>query len=119
MRQAGIIAAGALYALEHQRVRLPEDHRAARTIWAALRELPAIVAHEPETNMVLVDLPVAAAEVVAMGRRHGVLLGAVGPGRLRLVTHLDVSGAPLEGAVAALVATLREACDARGAGGPP
>lgn len=94
MRQAGVLAAAARYALEHHVDRLADDHAHARsiaeTITAARPDLvdPGAV----QTNMVYVetgDQP--AADVVARLRdEDGVLVGAMGPHLLRLVTHLDV-----------------------------
>ena len=108
MRQAGILAAGALHALEHGRARLVEDHAAARTLASALAAIAGVRVVEPETNILQVDVP-DAERVVSAARRRGVLVSAVAPGRLRLVTHLDVSGAALRPGLAALVAAVREA----------
>jgi threonine aldolase len=105
MRQAGIIAAGGLYALEHHLPRLAQDHENARRIAALLREA-GLTVDEPETNIVLVA--VDAAETVAERcRAHGVLVGAVGEGRLRLVTHLDVDDAACEQAAKVVAACSR------------
>ncbi len=110
MRQAGIVAAGALYALEHHRDRLARDHEAARELGRALGELEAVKVGPVETNMVVVDLPVPAERAVAAARARGVLLAAAAPARLRLVTHLDVSGAErFAEVVRAVVDALREA----------
>lgn len=94
MRQAGILAAGAEYALDHQLDRLAEDHRAARAFAAEV----ATAVHgsvDPvavQTNIVVVDTGSRpAAEVVAAAARAGVALSAVGPRALRAVTHLDVT----------------------------
>lgn len=92
LRQAGIVAAGALYALEHQRARLAEDHRGARLfaeIVGAARGVSIDLA-SVETNIVNVRLTEPKAEaVVAEARRRGVLVTATGVDRLRAVTHLD------------------------------
>ncbi|MEO6205900.1 MAG: GntG family PLP-dependent aldolase, partial [Mycobacteriales bacterium] len=82
MRQAGILAAAGLYALEHHLDRLAQDHARAATLGAALGAAP-------ETNLVLLTVPDALAFVTA-AREQGVLIGAVGPTVVRLVTHLDV-----------------------------
>jgi threonine aldolase len=84
MRQVGVLAAAGLYALDHNIERLAEDHENARLIAAA------IGAPAPETNIVVVDVPDAPA-VVAAAREHDVIVSAVGPRALRIVTHLDVS----------------------------
>jgi threonine aldolase len=87
MRQVGIFAAAASYALDHNLDRLAEDHANARLIGEQLDA-------SAETNMVMVDLPEDgpdAATVVARAKEAGVLLFPFGPRRLRAVTHLDVS----------------------------
>jgi threonine aldolase len=96
MRQAGIIAAGALYALDHHIDRLAEDHEKAQVLAAAIRETPGL-SLDPDvvdTNIVIfkIDPPLGtAAAFVARLREQGVLMNAVGPQRIRAVTHLDVS----------------------------
>jgi len=103
MRQAGIVAAGALYALEHHRARLPLDHAAARSIATALADVPGVTVLPVETNIVLIDVPgVPAARVVAAAREHGVLIGAFGPERVRAVTHMGLDPAALPGVTRAL-----------------
>jgi len=92
MRQAGILAAGALYALEHQRARLGDDHRSARELGRALGGHHGVRVVEPQTNIVSFTLESAAASrVVEAARARGVLINATGPSTLRAVTHLDVS----------------------------
>ncbi|MFC5728409.1 MULTISPECIES: threonine aldolase family protein [Nocardioides] len=86
MRQVGILAAAGLYALEHHVARLAEDHAHARVLAEACGVDPATV----DTNIVTFDRPDAAG-FVARAREEGVLIGAVGAGTVRLVTHLDVS----------------------------
>jgi threonine aldolase len=94
MRQAGILAAGALFALEHQRQRLSLDHEAATALAAVLAQLPGVRVVPPETNIVSVTIPGLGAErVVAAARTRGVLVNATGPHSLRAVTHLDLSPA--------------------------
>ena len=88
MRQVGILAAGAAYALDHHVDRLAEDHEHARLLAQACGVDPAAV----DTNIVVVDRPDAPA-LVAAARERGVLLAAVGPRTVRLVTHLGVSRA--------------------------
>jgi len=99
MRQAGILAAGALFALEHHRARLAEDHVAARSVAEALSAIrgTTIDLASVETNIVNVRLAAPKAEaIVADARRRGVLVHATGGAALRVVTHLD---APLERAL--------------------
>jgi len=109
MRQAGILAAGALHALEHHRSRLVEDHAAARALGAALGAMTGVRVGTVDSNMVNVDLDVPAMAVVEAARRRGVLVAATGARRLRLVTHLDITGPRFGEAIAALVEAVREA----------
>src|SRR5439155_11160458 len=91
MRQAGILAAAGLYALDHQRARLPEDHSNARALVEALAGAPNLRVMAPQTNIVMIDVERApAAKVTALAREEGVLLGAAGSHRIRAVTHLDI-----------------------------
>ncbi len=99
MRQAGIVAAAGLYALEHNVARLADDHVRARMLaegWAS-RGLPVDLA-AVETNFVQVDvgaLGLSSAEATALLARAGVgLSGTATPGLLRAVTHLDIGDAP-------------------------
>jgi len=99
MRQAGILAAGALYALEHQRQRLSLDHDSARALARVLTELPFVHVVPPETNIVSIALDGLSAErVVAEARERGVLINATGVRTLRAVTHLDVTASDVESA---------------------
>jgi len=92
MRQAGILAAGALFALDRQRVRLEQDHLAARAFAELVAQAAGVTVSAPETNIVLVAVPLLdAALVAAAARERGVLLNATGPHTLRAVTHLDVT----------------------------
>ena len=100
MRQVGVLAAACTYALDHHLPRMAEDHEHARLLAELLGVDPATV----ETNMVVVD-DVAAPMVAEAAKAEGVLVGQVGPRRLRLVTHLDVDRAAVERA-AAVVAGL-------------
>lgn len=96
MRQVGILAAGALYALEHQRERLVEDHRTAKDFADVLRQAPGfeVDPSSVQTNIVLVGTTeLDAAQVAERAKAHGVLLNAVGRRTLRAVTHLDVRAA--------------------------
>jgi threonine aldolase len=107
MRQAGIIAAGALYALEHNIDRLAEDHQHARIIADAVRNSPGLKL-DPEsvdTNIVIFELDPelgTAAAFSARLRDEGVLMNATAPQRLRAVTHLDVSRRDVQNAAAIL-----------------
>ncbi len=101
MRQAGVLAAAALHALDHHVDRLADDHARARRLAEGLRDLPGVNVAAPQTNMVFVDLPREhAAAAVAALRERGVL--ATGLYQLRLVTHLDVDDAGIDHAIAVL-----------------
>jgi threonine aldolase len=92
MRQAGILAAGALFALEQQRARLVKDHAAATELGRALATSSAVRVVTPETNIVSFAIPgVDSARVVLAAKARGVLINATGPDALRAVLHLDVS----------------------------
>ncbi|MFJ3484283.1 low-specificity L-threonine aldolase [Pseudomonas sp. NPDC090202] len=98
MRQAGLLAAAGLYALEHQVERLADDHANAAFLGKALGELGFSV--EPvHTNMVYVQIGERAEALKAFCAERGIVLSAAS--RLRMVTHLDVSAAQLEQVVAA------------------
>jgi threonine aldolase len=95
MRQVGILAAGALWALDHNRSRIAEDHANARLLAERLAGLPGLAVDPAgvDTNIVMVDLvPPAPSASVLVSRleARGVRTFAFGPRRLRLVTHLDV-----------------------------
>jgi threonine aldolase len=92
MRQAGIVAAGALYALDHHVDRLAEDHANARTLAEGLAELPGVEldASTVETNIVVFSVPDAPAFAAAL-EREGVIVGPLDAHTVRAVTHLDVS----------------------------
>ncbi|MET0790706.1 MAG: GntG family PLP-dependent aldolase [Polyangiaceae bacterium] len=92
MRQAGILAAGALFALEQQRARLALDHAAASELGRALAALPGVRVVTPETNIVSFAVPGAeATRIVQAAKARSVLVNATGPEALRAVLHLDVS----------------------------
>jgi threonine aldolase len=100
-RQAGILAAAALYALEHNIARLADDHRNAQVIAEAVRETPGLqlVPPEVETNLVWfeVDPDLAPATTIADRlREKGILIHDAGPTTLRACTHMDVSAAQAE-----------------------
>lgn len=99
MRQAGIIAAGALYALDNNRERLIEDHGNARVLAEGLAGLPGLRVQPEtvETNLVYFDVAGRpAAEWVDRLGREGVAVLALGPSTVRAVTHLGVSASDIE-----------------------
>lgn len=92
MRQAGVIAAGGLYALRHHVNRLEEDHRHAKMLGAAASDNSKCSSVEKvETNIVMINTSIPAQQWVDELAREGVLCMALGPDRMRLVTHLDVT----------------------------
>ncbi len=103
MRQAGIIAAGAVYALEHHIDRLVEDHANAQTLAHGLAGIDGITVEPVETNLVFFDiagLDITAPALSAALLEEGLHVVALGPTRLRAVTHLDVSATQIEEALA-------------------
>ena len=94
-RQSGIVAAGCLYALDHNVERLAEDHDNAGVLAAGLRELGLEVV-EPETNIVIFAAPDGFVEQMA---RRGVELSDTPDGRVRAVTHLDTDRAQVDEAL--------------------
>lgn len=97
MRQAGILAAAALYALDHNLERVVDDHASARALATRIAETPgfALDLATVETNIVIwelkADYPLDAAQLVKKAKADGVLINAVGARRVRAVTHLDVT----------------------------
>jgi len=112
MRQAGILAAAALYALENNVDRLGDDHANARLLAERLSQVPGLSVNleRVQTNIVMVALATwlpAGPEATAALKGAGVLCLPVGPRRLRLVTHLDVDRAGCERAVEVFAETLK------------
>ena len=105
MRQAGIIAAGGIYALRHHVKRLAEDHVNARRLAEGLAALPGVSLDRAtvETNLVFFDVTGAidAPQAVAGLLARGIRMGALGPRTIRAVTHLDVSAADVDKTLAA------------------
>ena len=94
MRQAGIIAAGGLYALKNNVLRLEEDHENANNLANILIELPWVSSILPvETNIVVVSLKDIHRrdEIIDELKKHGLLCIAFGPGMIRFVTHLGIN----------------------------
>jgi threonine aldolase len=108
MRQAGILAAACLHALEHHVARLAEDHENARVLARRVSEIPGVRLEldRVETNMVYADVPVDAPALVQRLRAAGLLVNAVGAHSIRLVCHLDVDRAACERAAGILRASL-------------
>jgi threonine aldolase len=104
MRQAGVLAAAASYALDHHVTRLGQDHALAARLAAGLQGIDGLVVEAPQTNILFVDLVGPArdrsAALVEHLKQHGIL--AVGLYRQRFVPHLDVDAGGVDRAVAAI-----------------
>lgn len=117
MRQAGVLAAAGLIALEQMPARLQEDHANARWLASELACIPGIrITHEVQTNIVIFDVGgtgLMSAEFSRRLRERGVLINGVGPTRMRLVTHFDAGRAACERALAAIEEVAQAACAGR------
>ena len=112
MRQAGIIAAAALHALDHHIERLADDHARARKLAEGLSQIPGVRVdpETPDTNLVYFHIPpgpLSGVELVARLARRGVLMHETGPYSVRAVTHLDVGDADVERAIEAVAAEVK------------
>lgn len=99
MRQAGIMAAGCLYALENNFDRLADDHANAIKLAEFLNGIPGLVVEAPATNMVFADvsaLGMSGQQFQDALASEGIRISAVGPHRIRAVTHLDISTEDIE-----------------------
>lgn len=108
LRQSGIIAAAGLYALDHNVTRLAEDHANAKRFAELAAEIPGVklVYARTETNLVFLDVTGTgkeAAGISAAAMACGARIGASSAGRMRAVTHLDVTRADVEAAAKALL----------------
>ena len=113
MRQAGIIAAGALYALEHNIERLKEDHDKARAFAEDIAKIPRLSVDlaSVQTNMIIIDISQtgqSTADVLALLQAKNVLLTDSGYTSIRAVTHLDVSMEQVKAAAHILVNAFME-----------
>jgi threonine aldolase len=107
MRQAGIIAAAGVYALRHNVDRMADDHANARLLAEGLAEIPGIQCSpdDIETNIVHFDVSETGrtgGEINDAITERGVRMGGGSGGRMRAVTHLDISRADIERAVEAM-----------------
>ena len=95
MRQAGILAAAGLVALENPAARLAKDHLLAQNIARGLADIPGMIIDPAgvQTNIIVFDLPgeIAAGEFISRLAAQGVLANAFGPQTIRLVTHCDLA----------------------------
>ncbi len=111
MRQAGIVAAAGIYALEHNVARLEEDHRNAKRLAEILREIPSVSVdvEAVQTNIVIfhvVEHSLSATAILEALKKEGVLIHSIGGTTFRAVTHLDVTSKDIEAAGQILRATL-------------
>ncbi len=102
MRQAGILAAACLHALDHHVGRLAEDHARAKRLAAGMR-VPGVTVAEPDTNIVIASLaaPLDVAKTLAALEGKGVRMVGFGAGRIRAICHLDVDDSGIDRAIAA------------------
>lgn len=89
LRQAGIVAAAGIYALDHHRDRLSEDHAMALSIADVLSDVPGVSVLSTATNMVFIDFQEYKGDVAARLAEKNII-GSVHPERSRFVTHLDL-----------------------------
>jgi threonine aldolase len=115
MRQAGVLAAGGIVALETMTTRLGEDHQRAARLAQGLASIPGVILDPgtPYTNMIFCSLgesiPLTASEVAAQLKKRGTLVGVVGSRRFRLVTHYWIDDAAVEQTITAFRDVLRTA----------
>jgi len=112
MRQAGILAAAGLYALDHHLQRLAQDHENAKLLAQGLTEIQGLVLDpdEVETNIVIFQVTrpgLTAPDLAARLKAEGVLVLAMGPDRIRAVTHLDVDTAGIRRAIEVMAEVMR------------
>ena len=101
LRQAGVVAAAALYALDHHVDRLRQDHAMAQRLAAGLQDLPGLSVRSAQTNIVFLDVSEGRGPaLLAYLKAAGVL--ATGMLGLRFVTHLDVDAEAIDRAIAAI-----------------
>jgi len=110
MRQAGVLAAAGLYALDHHVARLAEDHENARRFAERAAAVPGVALDpEVETNLVFMDVAgtgLGADAIAARTAERGVRIGVDGEYRMRAVTHLDVSASDVAEAADAFAAAV-------------
>jgi threonine aldolase len=101
MRQAGILAAAGIYALEHNTGRLKEDHDNAKRLARKLQQIPAVSINlqHVDTNIVIFDVVnhrLTPAALVHVLKQEGVLINSIGGTSFRAVTHLDISAKQID-----------------------
>jgi threonine aldolase len=113
MRQAGILAAAGIYALEHHVGRLKDDHEHAKKLARMLQQIPSIriAPQHVDTNIVIfeiVDQRRAPADIVSALKEQGVLINAIGGTRYRAVTHLNITSKQIDEAGTAFTRVLSD-----------
>ena len=107
MRQAGILAAAGLYALEHNVERLADDHANAARLSSGLREIEGLKVATPQTNIFYIEVPPAACDALRATLARERIRATVGQ-HTRLVTHLNVSAADVERTIAVFTAFFKD-----------
>jgi threonine aldolase len=107
MRQAGVIAAAAHYALEHNVARLADDHQNAADLSAGLARIEALKVTAPQTNIFYVEIPEAACAPLRDALARQGIRASIAP-HTRLVTHLDVTSADVRTTIAAFESFFRD-----------
>lgn len=104
MRQSGLLAAACLHALDHHLVRLAEDHAHADRVASELDNPLLAVNHPVDTNIVMVDVAASGSAQGLLDHLHtlGIAALSLGPGRVRLIPNLHVTGRDLDTVLAAL-----------------
>jgi threonine aldolase len=115
MRQSGILAAAGLIAMEDMPARLHEDHENARWIAERLGKIPGVELSldSVRTNVIVFALPesrLTPVELIAQLKAEGLMISSAGGGRLRIVTHLNISRKDCEDAMRALESVLAPTC---------
>jgi threonine aldolase len=112
MRQSGVLAAAALFALEHNIERLAEDHLSARHLADGVRKIEhlQLMSDEIDTNMLFFRVDPAwgtAAEFLEQSKKQGVWMLSTAPATIRAVTHLDISTSDVERTIEIMASIMR------------
>ena len=108
MRQAGLLAAAALYALEHNFPRMKEDHRRLEEIRSALSQLKGLdVPPSVDSNILYFETEWGPDLVKALEKNHGLLLGSYGPRRVRITTHPNIRDEDVQRVIDAISAEVK------------
>ena len=107
MRQAGILAAAGLYALEHNIERLADDHANAARLSRELAQIGQLKVATPQTNIFYIEVPPAAVDALRAHLEQARIRATVGQ-HTRLVTHINISAADIDRVVAAFTAFFQD-----------